>query len=188
MLPRFAVLPAATKQLGSPCHIGVLTRKDKRVCERGSAHDAGQCLTQSDTFMKPIRFQSNSDIPGVVRDRNDCTVRALMTVTGATYGTVEAVLSAYGRKVGRGFAIYDWLKSVGHVAFGKRFVPCRPDDIGTFLIGNRGHVWAIVNGVMHDYEGSRASRYVHCFEVVDAGSATDTTAEKVRRAAILDAI
>jgi hypothetical protein len=118
-------------------------------------------------------FKSNSSVvPN--RQRNDCTIRALMEVTGVSYEIVAHTLALYGKKDHRGFRIYSWLKDCNHVAFGKRFIPNSSlARNGRFLLGNKGHCWAIINGEMRDYTGSRASRFLHCYLVVPAYAEED---------------
>jgi len=92
--------------------------------------------------------------------QNDCTVRALALVTGASYDAAYDQLAAAGRKSGEGFDIGAYLKKAG-VLWGykvqkikvpraltlDRLMAERPDRI---IIETSDHVIAVLKGRAHD--------------------------------------
>ncbi|MEY2873478.1 MAG: hypothetical protein RLZZ373_849, partial [Pseudomonadota bacterium] len=55
----------------------------------------------------------------MTRDRSDCTVRALATVTGVGYATAHALLKDHGRRDGTGFNLGRWLACQCRPALGE---------------------------------------------------------------------
>lgn len=115
------------------------------------------------------------------RSQNDCTVMAMSVVTGISYSVMEKKMSKMRLRTGRvhghsylnllselGFntIIYDpqiiidrfpgkhknkkWLTSHSPDRFPKAWPP------GVFLMNTRGHVLAIVDGVVHDWSRGRS--------------------------------
>lgn len=114
--------------------------------------------------MRPQGFINNKSLHA--GERRDCTVRALATATGRDYMEVWCTLNAAGRKTNRGFHIYEWLRDNNYLAFGCRFERATLGSSGTFLVGNRGHVWVMKDGIVYDSWGEgRGRRYSHCFRV-----------------------
>lgn len=107
-------------------------------------------------------------------DRSDCSVRALAVATGATYEQASAVFSAAGRSVKRGTSqetsqkLYEsWLKMErirepeGWTL--DMFLLMFPK--GSYVLHRRGHAFAVIDGVLHDWElGTKErSRITHCW-------------------------
>lgn len=98
--------------------------------------------------------------------RNDCTVRALATATGRDYVAVLQALRQAGRKDHRGFDVYHWIDSNDGEVLGCRFTRVASlSSVGRFIIGNCGHVCAVVNGIRYDYPGACGMRYKWCYLV-----------------------
>jgi hypothetical protein len=113
--------------------------------------------------------------PCHIDELNDCTVRALANATGLTYESSHELLAESGRKQYKGHYIhtlYDAIVSKGvwvkDCAAGKvstitvaRFISENPT--GSYICLIRGHVFAVVDGVVHDSfrcrPGARVRRY-----------------------------
>lgn len=108
--------------------------------------------------MRLSGFIANDKESETSGQRNDCTVRALSTVTGRDYVEVLNVLREAGRKDNKGFHLKAWLKKNNWQVLGHWFQQTMGiQDYGVYLCAQVGHVWAIKNGVKYDYAGSR-----HC--------------------------
>jgi hypothetical protein len=95
------------------------------------------------------------------RERNDCTVRAISTVAGVDYATAHAVLKVHGRRTRCAFHLERHVQEItktfglratfmcGSGTLGK-FLQGNP--AGTFLIRKHKHAFAIIDGVVHDYQ------------------------------------
>ena len=105
-------------------------------------------------------------------EHNDCSVRAVMTVTGSTYKAAHTLLAEdCGRPNRRGVSSYNFTRRMdqGEVLGSKlervkgigyqwepnakritlaKFIQQNP--VGTFLLGKRGHAFAVVDGVLVD--------------------------------------
>ena len=98
-----------------------------------------------------------------VYDRSDCSVRALAVATGCTYQQASAIFSAAGRQLKRGTPqdiserVYgEWLgmRILPEVAEWPlaAFIAAHPK--GRFVAHRKGHAFAIVDGVLHDWEAN----------------------------------
>lgn len=119
-------------------------------------------------------------------DRNDCSVRALAVAVGLTYEQAGAIFAAFGRKMKEGTSLdlsirvmEDRLKmrrlelSDGPEEI-KYFALYR--DTGRFVLHRKGHAFALVEGVIHDWEGTREKA-----QVIRAWEVTPETLEIVER-------
>lgn len=87
--------------------------------------------------------------PGTDRQQNDCSIVALVTLTGASYAEAEVLLADAGKRGGRG-ALTDHLitalAAAGFTATRTRAV----DRSGSYLVaawsGKSGHAFAVVDG------------------------------------------
>jgi hypothetical protein len=94
-------------------------------------------------------------------ERNDCTVRTLCISTNRPYTEAYQLLFAAGRKPNRGFYFEKLLKIRTHY-LGHTFTKigfCKPRTLkkflleyskGTYCVRIRGHVFAIIDGTVHD--------------------------------------
>ena len=91
----------------------------------------------------------------LIPEKNDCTVRAYATVTGMSYRDAWRELAAAGRKFRKGFHVEPFYRK----KFG--FPLPRPNCTvhnfvnafckhGKWIVLVRGHVFAVVDGVVHD--------------------------------------
>lgn len=55
-----------------------------------------------------------------VNEKNDCTVMAMVTVTGLPYAVCHAALEAEGRKIGRGAYTHQYVKALASLGFEAR--------------------------------------------------------------------
>lgn len=95
-----------------------------------------------------------------INEHNDCTVRAYAAVMNISYMQAHADLFVAGRRMRRGF------KVVGF--FNEKFGKPQPRPhmtvvnyvkyiahTGKWIILIRGHVFAVINGVIHDINPTR---------------------------------
>ena len=126
-------------------------------------------------------------------EKNDCSVKAVALVCGVSYDEAHAAMAAQGRKKGRGAQTSSIELAV--IALGKKIEVVNPKHIiaqypgvhknlqnvtthhparfpdawkngGTYLAYIRGHVLAIVDGVVHDWTVGRSKRIYRIREVV----------------------
>ncbi len=112
-------------------------------------------------------------------DKNDCSVRALAVALGVSYYAASAVFSAAGRGLTKGTSfetsakVYEeWL---GMVRIKEpegwaiaEFIRLAPK--GAFVLHRRGHAFAVVEGVLHDWADGRTeekSRIVNVWRVTE---------------------
>ena len=127
-------------------------------------------------------MKKDSTAYGAIRpayDKSDCSVRALAVATSCTYQQASAVFSAAGRQLKRGTPqdisqkVYaEWLgmrlipEVAGWPLIG--FVMAYPK--GRFIAHRKGHAFAIVDGVLHDWEAGSTkpgSRLKKVWEVTE---------------------
>lgn len=106
--------------------------------------------------------------PSDIAERNDCAVRALAIAMGITYGEAHDAHAKRGRQFGKGTR---WSCSI-LVARDMGLVqlpisPCARPTLAQFVRVNRkgrfwvcrsGHAFAIVDGVVHDWETGTGPR------------------------------
>lgn len=110
---------------------------------------------------------------GFEKEHNDCTVRTLVRCTGIPYKLVHDELAKFGRKQGKGIAMW----GIARIVFKRlllnavetpawmtvnQFIKKHPK--GTFYCLKRGHVFSIQDGVAYDLSGMR-SRINHAWEI-----------------------
>ena len=96
-------------------------------------------------------------------DKQDCSVRALAVATGVPYAVASAVFSAQGRKLKAGtpvtlsdnlFVNILGMRRV-EMAEGLRLEAfLEVARTGRFTVHKVGHAFAVVDGVVHDWEGT----------------------------------
>lgn len=105
--------------------------------------------------------------------KNDCTVRALAIARSIPYDDAYDILKDAGRKCSRGFDFVGWIADqpwAAKIAFPavkgqRRMNPaqfCREYPQGTFILRVSKHVFAVVDGVVHDTFENRPDRCVYC--------------------------
>ena len=96
-------------------------------------------------------------------DNKDCSVRALATATGVPYAIASATFSAQGRTLKKGTSIelserlYVGVLGMKRVtmAEGMRLEAfLEVARTGRFIVHKVGHAFAVVDGVVHDWEGT----------------------------------
>ncbi len=127
-------------------------------------------------------MKRDSTAYGAVRpawDKADCSVRALAVAAGCTYEVASAVFSAAGRKVGKGTPLTtsnkvheDWLgmRQVEGVTGWPLAAFIAAYSKGRFVVHKRGHAFAVIDGVLHDWEnttkpGTEVQRVMEVMEV-----------------------
>jgi len=103
---------------------------------------------------------------GAVRpkwDKADCSVRALACATGVPYEVASVTFSAQGRQVRKGTETRVSIQ-VHEVVLGMKRIEMAEGirleaflevaKTGRYIVHKRGHAFAIVEGVVHDWEGT----------------------------------
>ena len=117
-------------------------------------------------------MKRDSTAYGAVRpvwDRADCCIRAVAVSTGCTYELASAMFSAAGRKLRTGTSVemtyhvhemFLRMKRVKDVCGWPlaAFIAAYPK--GRFILHRRGHAFAVVNGVLHDWENTTKPKTV----------------------------
>lgn len=129
-------------------------------------------------------FKELQEISTKYRERNDCTVKALATLFGCTYGVAHRALAKHGRQPRCGatwrtieLAQRDLaerfqvtVKAYGAPAmlpsnakyFGHRVVTInqfmKEHPRGTYMLSMRGHVATLKDGVLYDWTADTAKR------------------------------
>lgn len=116
-----------------------------------------------------------ADHVGSSGETNDCGVRAVVAATGLPYAQVNASLIAAGRKPRQG-TYATQIDAAGfpleRLGGGRRltitqFIKRNPT--GRYVILRRGHYFAVIAGVVHDWWGSETgprSRVVVAWKVI----------------------
>lgn len=102
-----------------------------------------------------------------LKEKNDCTVRVLAAVLCLDYRTAHGLLAKAGRKDGHGFRFREpEVFALGLEALPEyscktwRSVSKELPTLGSFVIRVRGHVFAVVDGVVHDTGAPVMSQHV----------------------------
>jgi hypothetical protein len=162
---------------------------------------ASLTITRAASTNKPAWSRTVYNGSQVANERNDCVVRAMMTVTGSTYKAAHDLLrtrcnrrnrkgtparplialldsgstlgAKFERVVGRPGQYIGGTRSMTLAAF------IRSNPVGVFFVWKRGHAFAIVDGVLVDtwHVGSR-SRVCCAWRVTVAKRATKRTGTK----------
>ncbi len=121
-------------------------------------------------------------------DTRDCSVRALAVSTGVGYETASAAFSAQGRVLKKGTPrtlsenFYENVLGMKRVtmAEGMRLEAfLMVARSGSFLVHKKGHAFAVVEGVVCDWEGTRTSHAGTMLEQV--WKVTDLARGKMRK-------
>ncbi len=123
-------------------------------------------------------------------DGKDCSVRALAVALDAPYEQASAVLSAAGRSLRKGTSVLttervheDWLgmRRVRDVEGWPLAAFCLVHPKGRYVLHKTGHAFAVVDGVLHDWQGTTkaATRIVRAWEVTEQALAKMQAARKL---------
>lgn len=101
-----------------------------------------------------------------VGDRNDCSVRALSIAANLPYERAHDLFKAAGRKDGRRTdraASKRVYRQLGYQLVSRAWAPTVTQFLaaypaGRFICHRRGHAFAVVDGVVHDWEHGTGSR------------------------------
>lgn len=112
--------------------------------------------------MKTYPFQQWSG-DGSSTEKNDCTVKALsLMLPDKSYQRAHEILQKAGRKDRKRFNFANWLfwqKEFAVTIYnydnekGNRMTPvkfCQQNKTGKYILKTRGHVFAVIDGVIHD--------------------------------------
>ncbi len=106
------------------------------------------------------------------KQKNDCTVRAVAVALNEPYDTVYEWFKGEGRKCSKGFHIKDWLAKDGRfekipfpaIKGQKRMNPskfCGEFKRGKYICRTAKHVFAVIDGVVHDTWEQRPDRCIY---------------------------
>lgn len=102
-----------------------------------------------------------------LNEKNDCTVRAVAAALRTDYSTAHAMLAEAGRKPRRGIRFREpRVKSLGFVALPEyscktwKTVVKELPATGSFIVRVRHHVFAVVDGVVHDTAAIKEGKHV----------------------------
>jgi hypothetical protein len=108
-------------------------------------------------------MQKDSSSYGAVRpswDKKDCSVRAVAVAIGATYEQASAIYAAAGRQTKKATPVSisitvceTWLRMIprpGQMRLAEFVVL---NGRGSFVVRKKGHMFAIIDGVVQDWEG-----------------------------------
>lgn len=119
-------------------------------------------------------------------DRNDCSIRAFSVAAGCSYEFASAAFSVAGRKIKRGTCGIE-SQRVMEEYFHMEPVTIFPGMCvaefaclfpeGSFVCHRRRHAFAIIDGVLHDWQTGTVARSI----VVAAWRVTEKTRDKVRK-------
>ena len=106
-----------------------------------------------------------------LHERCDCTVIALANARGIAYSDAHLILKNAGRKNSCKFRMTHFLDDIDYAlplpgpfhSTAKRFATEHP--IGIFIVRVRGHVFAIINGVIHDNFDSSLKRIKRVWKI-----------------------
>lgn len=105
---------------------------------------------------------ANGDFP---TERRDCSVRALAIALGIPYREAHESFRIAGRRHGEGtpLVISAWVHKRHGMETMRPFRPTlaqflRENPKGRFVVHRRGHAFAIIDGVVHDWERGTGAR------------------------------
>ena len=101
------------------------------------------------------------NLEGYSKEKSNCTVVALSTVTELPYKECKAIAATAGRKNGKGFRSADLIdffntkidKRFHEVYLEKRLnvkAFCKEYSRGRYYVRKRGHAFSIINGAVHE--------------------------------------
>jgi hypothetical protein len=94
-------------------------------------------------------------------DKNDCSVRALAVACGVPYAVASMAFSVLGRRLKAGTDLRTTERLHEEILGMERIQAAEGMDLGTFVqyatkgrfvVHKRGHAFAVVDGVLHDWE------------------------------------
>ncbi len=119
-------------------------------------------------------------------DRRDCSVRALSVAVECSYEQASAVFSAAGRRLKKGTSVdlsrtvhEDWLhmEPIPGMAGCPVLIFMDLYPKGAFVLHRRGHAFAVIDGVLHDWEEGTKARS----EIISAWKVTEKTLAKIEQ-------
>lgn len=140
-----------------------------------------------------VEYQTVRLAQAQANEKNDCTVKAVALLTGATYATAHAAMARFGRQPGKGASNFSTERAI--MALGFRLTPVETrtmiqrypkghsdvlksvtshhprrfpkawTDGNAYLAFTAGHALAIVNGVCHDWSANKALRIYRLLKV-----------------------
>tara|TARA_R110000868_G_scaffold72639_1_gene211407 strand:- start:51 stop:473 length:423 start_codon:yes stop_codon:yes gene_type:complete len=132
-------------------------------------------------------MKRDSTAYGAVRpayDKNDCSVRAIMIAAGCTYEHASAMFSVAGRRLLKGTpsevtqCVHEKYLGMERITDVKgwpiaAFLAAHPH--GSYVLHRSGHAFAIIEGVLHDWERGTGPRSM----ILAAWKATEVTKAKI---------
>ena len=120
--------------------------------------------------------------PRPFADKADCSIRALACATGTSYEIASMTFSAQGRRLKEGTDIGLSAKVYEDVLGMTRVRQVEGMDLetftmvaqtGSYILHKKGHAFAVVEGVVNDWEGTtrHSTRIVSCWKVTEQARA-----------------
>lgn len=123
------------------------------------------------SFLPYIKTDGGREVEGFTWEALDCTVRALAVAFGLKYKEAHAIMKDHGRadsSKARGFSIVVDKKFAAFIEWKKqrselkmtvgRFL--KEHQIGTYILSINGHVFTVINGMIHDSGAVRKGSHV----------------------------
>jgi hypothetical protein len=104
-------------------------------------------------------------------EKNDCTVRTTKNAFGITYDEAYQKLKEFGRKKNHGCVYSSFIHTLGGEFAGKKIFRlsisrmtiktfCSKYNKGTFILGIRGHVLTVIDGIIYDRFKNKLTKIV----------------------------
>ena len=112
----------------------------------------------------------------VMKETNDCAVRAVSIATGRPYRTVHKHFCANGRKRRKATPFHVTLNTLNDLGFTLRYFKTKAKTVrslekdpppGVYLIRVRNHMLCLRDGKVHDWTSGRLHRIIFMYKVVD---------------------
>lgn len=126
-----------------------------------------------------MNFKVASQASGKMREHNDCAVKAFSIASGKSYEEVHGLFKSLGRR-DRKATPHTISRKVAHILNPEvKFVSIRKPDgskytartigndlrRGRFVVLYRGHLAALVDGVIHDWTDGRCHRVLGVYKL-----------------------
>jgi hypothetical protein len=125
-----------------------------------------------------VKTEGGKELSSTPKQKNDCSIRALVLVTGRPYDEIYSFLKPLGRDYNEGLANDTLRELMGRGCFGysfqwiffkaikgeSRMNPikfCRDFKEGTYLLNIAGHVSTCIDGIIYDSFYQRPDRCIY---------------------------
>lgn len=155
---------------------GFISSTEVRLAPEGTKLPGNSYRTRQEAFVGyDASFREG------LRDTNDCTVWSVKVLMGCSYKEAHQWCKDHGRKDGHGMYFQNILRAQNGEMFGKKLVEMELSSykyktvqqvvnehwMGKYFVFVRGHVFAMVDGVIHDARYFNRSRVTSVVKVID---------------------